>query len=101
MNIEGEGMQKIVSAGQARSQLGRIMNDVSKKGDNVIVERSGKPLVVMIPLQTYEALRNQEFFFWDQVDAIRTKAAGFSQEEIDSSISESVRSAKNPYNANQ
>jgi prevent-host-death family protein len=83
MNIEGEGMQKIVSAGQARSQLGRIMNDVSKKGDNVIVERSGKPLVVMIPLQTYEALRNQEIFFWDQVDAIRTKAAGFSQEEID------------------
>jgi hypothetical protein len=34
-------------------------------------------------LQTYEALRNQEIFFWDQVDAIRTKAAGFSQEEID------------------
>ncbi len=94
-------MQKTVSAGQARSQLGRIMNDVSEKGANVIVERSGKPLIVMIPLQTYEALRKQEIFFWDQVDAIRTKAAGFSQEEIDSLIFESVHSAKNSYTANQ
>lgn len=70
------------------------MNDVYQRGDNVIIERSGKPLVIMIPFEMYENIRNQEDFFWDQVDAIRAKAAGFSQDEIDSSIAESVRSSK-------
>lgn len=87
-------MQKKISAGLARSNLGKIMNDVSQKGENVIIERSGKPMVVMIPLDVYEKMCCQEDFFWNQVDVIRTKAADFSQKEIDSSINESVRASK-------
>ncbi len=54
-------LQKRVSAGLARSNLDKIMNDVYQRGDNVIIERSGKPLVVMIPFEMYENIRQARF----------------------------------------
>ncbi len=42
-------MLKTVSAIKARQNLGQVMNEVSLKDDEYIVERSGKPLVAIIP----------------------------------------------------
>ncbi len=57
-------MLKTVSAIKARQNLGQVMNEVSLKDDEYIVERSGKPLVAIIPIETYLNLtgKRQEFF---------------------------------------
>ncbi|MBI5074978.1 MAG: type II toxin-antitoxin system Phd/YefM family antitoxin [Nitrospirae bacterium] len=46
-------MLKTVSAIKARQNLGQVMNEVSLKDDEYIVERSGKPLVAIIPIEKY------------------------------------------------
>ncbi len=47
---------KTVSATHARIHFGEIMRHVVEKEEPVFVERSGKPLVVVLSLQDYEKL---------------------------------------------
>ena len=57
-------MYKTISALKARQNLGQVMNEVALKGDDYIIERAGKPLVAVIPIEKYQSLRQEieEFF---------------------------------------
>jgi len=46
-------MLKKISAMKVRQNLGQVMNEVSLRGDEYIVERAGKPLVAIIPIEKY------------------------------------------------
>lgn len=57
-------MLKTVSAIKVRQNLGQLMNEVSIKADEYIVERAGKPLVAIIPIEKYLNIKgNREEFF--------------------------------------
>jgi len=57
-------MLKTVSAIKVRQNLGQLMNEVSIKADEYIVERAGKPLVAIIPIEKYLNMKsNREDFF--------------------------------------
>lgn len=51
-------MLKKINALKARQNLGQVMNEVSIKEDDYIIERAGKPLVVMIPIQKYRQFQD-------------------------------------------
>lgn len=48
--------QKTVSATHARIHFGEIMRHVVELEEPVVVERSGKPLVVVLSVKSYELL---------------------------------------------
>ena len=50
-------MTKTISAVDARHGLGQLMSEVQLKGDNYIIERAGKPVVAVIPIEDFEAWR--------------------------------------------
>ena len=57
-------MLKTVSAIKVRQNLGQLMNEVSIKADEYIVERAGKPLVAIIPIEKYLNMKgNREDLF--------------------------------------
>ena len=57
-------MRRRVSAGEARKRLGELPEGVFYRGDEVVIERAGKPMAVVIPAERYEALeRNRERLF--------------------------------------
>ena len=45
---------KNVTALDLRKKLGSFLNDVSKKGEQVMISRANKPLAVLISLAEYE-----------------------------------------------
>jgi len=45
---------KTVTALDLRKRLGSLLNNVSKKGEQVIISRANKPLAVMISVEEYE-----------------------------------------------
>jgi prevent-host-death family protein len=65
-------MKRRVSAGEARTRLGELLDAVYHRSDEVVIERDGKPMAVAIPYERYQALErdreeSRERFF----DAIR------------------------------
>ena len=48
-------MTKTISAVDARHGLGQLMNEVSLRGDHYIIERAGKPVVAVVPVEEFQA----------------------------------------------
>ncbi len=53
-------MLKKISAMKARQNLGQIMNEVSLKGDDYIIERAGKPLVAVVSIEKFQTLQKDK-----------------------------------------
>jgi prevent-host-death family protein len=50
-------MSQVMSATEVRTHFGRVMQEVASKGEPVIVERGGKPVVAVISLADLERLQ--------------------------------------------
>jgi len=91
-------MLKIVSAMEARKTLGQIMNEVSIRNDEYIIERAGKPLVAVITVAEYERLKQEKESarekFFETVDKIYEKTKDIPLEVIETAIEEAVQAAK-------
>lgn len=57
-------MKRRISAVEARKRLGEILESVYYRGDEVVIERAGKAMAVVIPSERYKAMeRSRERFF--------------------------------------
>src|SRR5215211_7396198 len=51
-------MERRMSATEARVHFGEVLRDVTEHGTTVVVERGGKPQVVVLSLQEYRRLKS-------------------------------------------
>lgn len=84
-------MLKKISAIKVRQNLGHVMNEVALKEDEYIVERAGKPLVAIIPIDQYQRLRGEREDFFRMVNEIQKEAVRSDRKVIDSEIEEAVQ----------
>ena len=95
-------MLKTINAVKARQNLGTIMNEVALKEDDYIIERAGKPLVAVIPIEKYRRFEKEEqeakneFFSW--VDEVRERTKDIPLEKIEKAVNEAVLAVRNEKN---
>ncbi len=83
-------MRRKVSAGEARKRLGELLEGVFYRGDEVIIERAGKPMAVVIPAERYEALeRNRERLF-DLVEQAQQRSENVPADVIEREVRAAV-----------
>jgi prevent-host-death family protein len=85
-------MYKKISALKVRQNLGQVMNEVALRGDEYIIERAGKPLVAMIPIEKYQSMQEDLDKFFESLDKIRTNVKGGNANVMDGLIDEALRS---------
>jgi prevent-host-death family protein len=49
-------VKRKVSAVDARKRLGEILESVYYRGDEVVIERAGKPMAVFVPVSRYQEI---------------------------------------------
>jgi len=79
-----------LGAREARNQFSNLLGRVGYGGEVVVLERSGKPIAVMVPVEMYEkflAEREQQFAV---VDRIRQNSPEISEDEITNDINEAM-----------
>ncbi len=84
-------MLKIISAIKVRQNLGQVMNEIALKEDEYIVERAGKPLVAIIPIEQYQRLKGDREDFFRMVEEIQGKATKIEAKVVDAEIEEAVQ----------
>ena len=87
-------MAKHISAMEIRKRFGEIMNAVSLRGDEYIVERDGKPMVAVVPIWKLRQLEEKKEAFWKNVEKFREEGGKVEKEELESAITEAVNAAK-------
>lgn len=87
-------MYKKISALKARQNLGQVMNEVALKGDDYIIERAGKPLVAVIPIEKYQSLQQEIEDFFEALSHMRANLKKKDEKDVDTLVEEAVQSYK-------
>ncbi|MFI5028765.1 MAG: type II toxin-antitoxin system Phd/YefM family antitoxin [Solirubrobacterales bacterium] len=73
-------MAKTVPVRELRSNLSRLLADVSERRDHVLVTRNGAPAAVLVPVDEYEALEETAEVLSDP-EALAALEAGLAEIE--------------------
>ncbi len=85
---------KIVTALKARQIFGTIMNAVSFRNDQYIVERKGKPMVAIIPIKKLEQMDRARQRFFSNMSKISHSFSGEDSNKLDDILEEATQAAK-------
>ncbi len=85
-------MKRTVSALDARRRLGELLESVYLRGDEVVIERAGKPMAVVIPAERYALLEESRARLFEMTDQIQRRNEGVPltviTEEVEEAVSE-------------
>jgi prevent-host-death family protein len=87
-------MRKTVSAMRARGNLGQILEEVYYRGDQYIIERSGKPMAAVVPVEQYEQWQKEREAFFALVDQVRGRKRDVRPEVIEEDVAAARRAAR-------
>ena len=83
-------MTIVVGAREARQRFADLLGRVGYGGEIAIVERSGKPMVALIPVELYEQLVAEREARFQILDRIRSKLPEIPGEEVEKDVSQAI-----------
>lgn len=83
-----------IGAREARSQFADLLGRVHYRGETVIVERSGKPMVAVIPIELYENLIAEREARFAVVDRLRDITPDFPETEVAQDVAEAIAAVR-------
>jgi prevent-host-death family protein len=90
-------MKRKLSAVEARKRLGEILEGVYYRGDEVVIQRAGKPMAVVIPVGRYESLEKNRQRMFELIEKAQEKNRGVPFEVIEAEVAEAIReTGRNP-----
>ncbi len=86
-------MVQRLGAREARNHFADLLGRVGYGGEVVIVERSGKALVAMVPIEVYERLMAECEGRFRTIDRVQAHVPDAPEAEIEQDAGEAVRAA--------
>ena len=83
-----------MGAKEARDKFADLLGSVHYGGDVVIVERSGRPMVAVIPLEMYERMIADREARFQVLGQIRGRVPEVSAEEVEEDVAEAVAAVR-------
>jgi prevent-host-death family protein len=87
-------MLKKISAVKARKNFGQMMDQVALRGDDYIIERSGRPMAVMIPMDRYNQILQAQKKAKESLEKFWEKMDTADEEEIAQVVGEAISSVR-------
>ena len=88
------GMLKKISAMKARQNLGQLLNEVSIRGDAYIIERAGKPLAVLVDMERFQQLEEDQDAALQALQKLWEKMSGMDHQEIERVLEDDEKVAR-------
>lgn len=86
-------MTKTTTAIKARQNLGQLLEEAYYRGDEFVIERAGKPMAALIPIQEFERIQEEREKAFAIFDKVRSKTKA-SSEEIEAAVDEAVEAVR-------
>lgn len=87
-------MVKKVAAMKVRDKLGQILDEVYYRGNEVVIERAGKAMAILVPVGRYEQYQRDRQERFKILDHIKAKARRIPAKRLDGTIAEAVRASR-------
>ena len=83
-------MTIVVGAREARQRFADLLGRVGYGKEVAIVERSGKPMMALIPIELYDQLVAEREARFQVIDRIRARLPEISEEEIEQDVNRAI-----------
>ena len=87
-------MPIVIGAREARQRFADLLGRVGYGGEEAIVERSGKPMVALIPVDVYEQLVAEREARFQILDSMRSKLPVIPADEIERDVSHAIEAVR-------
>lgn len=87
-------MKRTMTAVDARKRFGELLESVYHGDDEVVIERAGKPMAVVVPVAVYESWDRKRTRFWDAIKAVHERNKDVPPEVIEQEVAEAVREVR-------
>jgi len=87
-------MVKKVAAMKVRDNLGQLLDEVYYRGDEVVIERAGRAMAVLVPVGRYEQYHRERQERFRILDRVKAKARKVPTKVLDAAIAEAVKAAR-------
>ena len=81
---------KHIADREARTKFSDLMDSVHYGGQAVIIERSGKPMAAVIPIEVYQQLIEERETRFQVLDRVQRQLPDLSPEELEQDLAEAV-----------
>jgi prevent-host-death family protein len=86
-------MNKTVPESEAQTQFSRLLDGVAQNGDRVIIERHGRAIAAVVPMDEYQQMERARQELFELMDRA-ARNANLTPEEADALVAEEVRAAR-------
>ena len=83
-----------MGAKEARDKFSDLLGSVHYGQQVVIVERSGRPMVAVIPVEMYERLMAEREARFEVLNRIRDRLPELSPEEVEQDVAEAIAAVR-------
>jgi len=87
-------MTILIGARDIRQRFAEILGKVGFGGDIAVVERSGKPMAALIPIEMYEQMIAEREARFQIVEKIRAVQANLSPEEVERDVAQAIKKVR-------
>ena len=87
-------MVERMGAREARNKFADLVGSVHYGGQIVIVERSGKPMVAVIPVEMYQQLVAERDARFQVLDRVRSRMPDVPEEEVERDVAEAIAAVR-------
>jgi prevent-host-death family protein len=84
-------MTILIGARDLRQKFAEILGKVGFGGDVAVVERSGKPMAAIIPIEMYRQLVAEREARFQIIEKIRNTQVECSQDELDKDVAAAIK----------
>jgi prevent-host-death family protein len=92
-------MTIVVGAREARQRFADLLGRVGYGKEVAIVQRSGKPMMALIPIELYEQLIAEREARFEVLDRIRSRLPEVPQEEIEQDVNLAIAEVRGKHAA--
>ena len=87
-------MVKTMGAREARNNFSQLLGPVHFGGQVVIVERFGRPMVAIIPVEDYQQIIAEREARFQVLDEIRRRLPDLPVEEVEQDVAEAIAAVR-------
>jgi prevent-host-death family protein len=87
-------VKRKVSAVEARKRLGELLEAVYYRGDEVVIERAGKPMAVVIPAERYETMERSRDRLFELIEKAQKRNKDVPYEVIEREVELAIREVR-------
>jgi prevent-host-death family protein len=87
-------MVRKVTAMKVRDNLGQLLDEVYYRGDEVVIERAGRAMAVLVPVGRYEQYRQDRNERFRILERLKARTKKIPPKKLDGTIDEAIRSAR-------